>query len=162
MIKIEDKDFYFAQILSNSMSPTIQLGDKILLKKNSILKKGDVVGIINKRNIPLIHRLVDFDNNFLFTIADGSFKADQKVNRSALRGRVSMIKIDGVWIDCNSSIILKIYFFVIQHLSKKVVLYPKNRITVVLRKLVADQIRAIFFLFAKRKKIVNSIFKNRV
>lgn len=149
-----NKKLKLARIMSNSMFPVLKRGDTVLLNEDRNLKRGDLIAFYSQRKVPTVHRLVGSDKKNFFTIADHNTKFDMDINKSSYIGRVEMVKISQEWISCHS-LILKIYFYVMQYVSRKIVKDSQSRFLLVFRKLIAYQIRFIFWFSSKVKKIVN-------
>ena len=51
-------------VKSNSMYPTLQKGDFILIKRNNDYKKGDIITYDYESNYLVTHRIIEKNNNF--------------------------------------------------------------------------------------------------
>lgn len=78
-------------ILSNSMYPTISVGDTVYVNKNipySNIQKGDIIAYQNG-GIVIVHRVVDISNEGLITKGDNAEELDgNPINEGAYLGRV--------------------------------------------------------------------------
>ena len=65
---------FWVVVVSNSMSPTFERGDLVLMQSISVHpEKGDIVLFYNPDlNLPVTHRVLDIRNGFVFTGGDAS------------------------------------------------------------------------------------------
>ncbi len=91
-IKILNKDYpnifgyTFFEIISGSMSPTIEKGDMILVKLDTNYKVGDIVSYKENDSI-ITHRIVEKKGNSYITKGDANNTVDNPINESQIIGK---------------------------------------------------------------------------
>ena len=84
------------QVSSNSMVPTFQKGDFIIIKKQEEYSVGDIITYkMTEENISyyITHRIIKKDGNEYVTKGDANNREDsQKVNTNNIKGRVLFYK----------------------------------------------------------------------
>lgn len=92
-------------IRSESMEPTINKGDSVIiekLNKDINIKKGDIISYKDKNNI-IVHRVIDIKNNKYFTKGDNNNVNDNKeLKRKDIKGivrvRIPYVAWPTIWI----------------------------------------------------------------
>ena len=91
-IKILNKDYpnifgyTFFEIISGSMSPTIEKGDMILVKLDTVYKVGDIVSFKDNDSI-ITHRIVEINDNYYVTKGDANNTLDNPINKDQIIGK---------------------------------------------------------------------------
>jgi|GEM_PF-3793492 len=95
----DTKNTLLAQIKSNSMWPTLQKNDMVLLVLAPLddIRIGDVIGFTSAKHIPLAHRVAHMSKNTVQTIADASRRYDDHISDTAIIGKVIMKKQGNKW-----------------------------------------------------------------
>ena len=79
-------------VKSNSMYPTLQKGDFILIKRNNDYKKGDIITYDYENNYLVTHRIIEKNNNFFITKGDNNNSEDDKfIQLDNIKGKVILI-----------------------------------------------------------------------
>lgn len=79
-------------VKSNSMYPTLQKGDFILIKRNNDYKKGDIITYDYESNYLVTHRIIEKNNNFFITKGDNNNSEDDKfIQLDNIKGKVILI-----------------------------------------------------------------------
>ena len=79
-------------VKSNSMYPTFQKGDFILIKRNNDYKKGDIITYDYESNYLVTHRIIEKNNNFFITKGDNNNSEDDKfIQLDNIKGKVILI-----------------------------------------------------------------------
>jgi len=79
-------------VKSNSMYPTLQIGDFILIKRNNDYKKGDIITYDYESNYLVTHRIIEKNNNFFITKGDNNNSEDDKfIQLDNIKGKVILI-----------------------------------------------------------------------
>lgn len=79
-------------VKSNSMYPTLQKGDFILIKRNYDYKKGDIITYDYESNYLVTHRIIEKNNNFFITKGDNNNSEDDKfIQLDNIKGKVILI-----------------------------------------------------------------------
>ena len=82
----------FLIVKSNSMYPTLQKNDIILIKRNSDYKKGDIITYDYENNYLVTHRIIEKNNNFFVTKGDNNNSEDEKsIQLENIKGKVITI-----------------------------------------------------------------------
>ena len=82
----------FLIVKSNSMYPTLQKSDIILIKRNSDYKKGDIITYDYENNYLVTHRIIEKSNNFFITKGDNNNSEDDKfIQLDNIKGKVILI-----------------------------------------------------------------------
>lgn len=74
-------------VLSGSMEPELSVGDLLIVKETSDVKKNDVIVFQDGRSL-VVHRVVEIDEKELITKGDANNTADQPIDRSVVKGKV--------------------------------------------------------------------------
>jgi len=125
------------------MHPVLKEGDLVLLQRVEItqIQKGDLVGFISEKNIPLVHRVVKKTRMIFQTVADAGRRADPPINIKNIVGKVMMVKVNNKWKHVGNNRIMKILGFCIAVLSDLIVQYPYGYPILFVRKIVAKTSR---------------------
>ena len=79
-------------VKSNSMYPTLQKGDFILIKRNNDYKKGDIITYDYESNYLVTHRIIEKNNNSFKTKGDNNNSEDDKfIQLDNIKGKVILI-----------------------------------------------------------------------
>jgi len=80
---------FWVVVVSNSMSPTFERGDMVLMQSISIHpEKGDIVLFYNKEyNLPVTHRVLSVKGDLVFTGGDSSGPDSTPVNKKSVIAR---------------------------------------------------------------------------
>ena len=79
-------------VKSNSMYPTLQKGEFILIKRNNDYKKGDIITYDYESNYLVTHRIIEKNNNFFITKGDNNNSEDDKfIQLDNIKGKVILI-----------------------------------------------------------------------
>ena len=79
-------------VKSNSMYPTLQKGDFILIKRNNDYKKGDIITYDYESNYLVTHRIIEKNNNFFITKGDNNnSEYDKFIQLDNIKGKVILI-----------------------------------------------------------------------
>lgn len=79
-------------VKSNSMYPTLQKGDFILIKRNNDYKNGDIITYDYESNYLVTHRIIEKNNNFFITKGDNNNSEDDKfIQLDNIKGKVILI-----------------------------------------------------------------------
>lgn len=54
-----DGEWFIGSVGSNSMEPTLQYGDYVVVKKSKELKEGDIIAFKNNQGKMIVHRIVE-------------------------------------------------------------------------------------------------------
>ena len=115
------------EVASNSMSPTINKKDVILVKKNSKIASGDIITFKNQ-NAFITHRVLSESNKEYMTKGDSNNTEDQPILKDTVIGEVVQImpKV-GVWRDVIKSPQIIITTFIVLVLLSKLVSTTDNK-----------------------------------
>lgn len=80
-------------IVSESMLPSIEVGDCLIIKKTNFedLKEGDIIAYekkLDKKAIVVVHRIIDINGNEIITKGDNNQKPDEPIVKSQLVGKI--------------------------------------------------------------------------
>ena len=79
-------------VKSNSMYPTLQKGDFILIKRNNDYKNGDIITYDYESNYLVTHRIIEKNNIFFITKGDNNNSEDDKfIQLDNIKGKVILI-----------------------------------------------------------------------
>ena len=79
-------------VKSNSMYPTLQKGDFILIKRNNDYKKGDIITYDYESNYLVTHRIIEKNTNFFITKGDNNNSEDDNfIQLDNIKGKVILI-----------------------------------------------------------------------
>lgn len=79
-------------VKSNSMYPTLQKGDIILIKKYNNYKNGEIITYDYEGNYLVTHRIIEKNNNFFITKGDNNnSKDDNFIQLDNIKGKVILI-----------------------------------------------------------------------
>lgn len=89
--------YTFFQVATGSMSPTIEIGDVVMVKITDNVEKNDIIVYEDEKNY-ITHRLIDIKDDSLITSGDANNTDDKPVNKDKLLGKVKLIipKL-GIW-----------------------------------------------------------------
>ena len=79
--------FRVYRIVSGSMSPTININDIVIVKKQNKYKIGDIV-TYKIDNDFVTHRIISMDNNQVITKGDANNVCDDKIDKDSIIGKV--------------------------------------------------------------------------
>lgn len=103
-IKVLKKDypnlFGYAlfEVISGSMSPSIEKGDLIVVDVDSGYNEGDIITFISDGAF-ITHRVIDIDDNVVITRGDANNSVDNPVSKDKIIGKVlKIIPNFGLWI----------------------------------------------------------------
>lgn len=102
-LKIEKNDYAnlfgytFFEVATGSMSPTMEIGDVVIVKITKQVEKNDIIVYIDGENI-ITHRLIEINDNELIAKGDANNSEDRPIQQHMLLGEVIKIlpKI-GIW-----------------------------------------------------------------
>lgn len=102
-IKIEKKEYAnmfgytFFEVATGSMSPTIKVGDVVIVKITKNVNKNDVIVFKDENNF-ITHRLIETNQDELVTKGDANNSKDRKILKEQVLGQVIFIapKV-GIW-----------------------------------------------------------------
>ncbi len=86
------KDFYpfgirVALVLTDSMTPTLETNDFVIIKKAKDVSVGDIVVYKEKdSSIEVIHRVIKIDGEKITTKGDANNKEDNPIDKSQIKG----------------------------------------------------------------------------
>ena len=81
-------------VKSNSMYPTLQKGDFILIKRNNDYKKGDIITYDYESNYLVTHRIIEKNNEGFITKGDNNNSEDNElIKLENIKGKV-ILKIN--------------------------------------------------------------------
>ena len=95
-IKIQKKDYAnifgytFFEIATGSMSPTINVGDVVIVKIGKEIRKNDII-VYNEENNFITHRVIEIENNTLKTKGDANNSEDKPITIDNVLGKVEKI-----------------------------------------------------------------------
>lgn len=102
-IKIAQNDYAnlfghtFFEVATGSMSPTLQIGDVIVVKITKEIKENDIIVYKDGESI-ITHRLVKKDDNELIAKGDANNSEDKPIQENMVLGKVEkVIPKLGVW-----------------------------------------------------------------
>ena len=78
--------YTFFEIVSGSMSPTIEKGDMIFVKLDTDYKVGDIVSFKDNDSI-ITHRIIEKNNNYYVTKGDANNTADNPIKEDQIIGK---------------------------------------------------------------------------
>ena len=90
--------YTFLEVLTGSMSGTIEIGDGVIVKITKDVEEEDII-VYKKDNSLITHRLIEIDENGEFiTKGDANNTEDKPVNETQVLGKVTYIipKL-GIW-----------------------------------------------------------------
>lgn len=102
-LKIEKNDYAnlfgytFFEVATGSMSPTMEIGDVVIVKITKEVKQNDIIVYIDGENI-ITHRLIAINDNELIAKGDANNSEDKPIQENMVLGEVICIlpKI-GIW-----------------------------------------------------------------
>ena len=102
-LKIEKNDYAnlfgytFFEVATGSMSPTLEIGDVVIVKITKQVKEDDIIVYIDGKNI-ITHRLIEINDNELIAKGDANNSQDKPIQQEMVLGEVIRIlpKI-GIW-----------------------------------------------------------------
>lgn len=100
ILKRDYPDFFgysFFVVVSNSMAPTIEKGDAIIVSLKSDIKTGDII-TYRRDNSFITHRVQKIQDDLYLTRGDANNVGDSPVNKNLVVGKViKNIKGLGIW-----------------------------------------------------------------
>lgn len=102
-LKIEKNDYAnlfgytFFEVATGSMSPTMEIGDVVIVKITKQVEENDIIVYIDGENI-ITHRLIEIKDNELIAKGDANNSEDKPIQQEMVLGEVIQIlpKI-GIW-----------------------------------------------------------------
>jgi len=102
-LKIEKNDYAnmfgytFFEVATGSMSPTMEIGDVVIVKITKEVEQNDIIVYIDGENI-ITHRLIEIKDNQLIAKGDANNSEDKPIQEEMVLGEVVQIlpKI-GIW-----------------------------------------------------------------
>lgn len=102
-LKIEKNDYAnlfgytFFEVATGSMSPTMEIGDVVIVKITKQVEQDDIIVYIDGENI-ITHRLIEIDDNELIAKGDANNSEDKPIQQEMVLGEVIKIlpKV-GIW-----------------------------------------------------------------
>lgn len=86
------------EVISGSMSGTIEIDDLIVVKITDELKENDIISFIDDGEV-VTHRLIKIEENTLYTKGDANNAEDKTIERTQVIGKViKILPKFGVWI----------------------------------------------------------------
>lgn len=80
------------EVLTGSMSPTINIGDDVLIRITKDIQNGDIVVFDNKQNDNfIIHRVVQINENNVITKGDNNDATDKEILKENIIGKTLII-----------------------------------------------------------------------
>lgn len=79
--------YYFFTVMSGSMSPTLEVGDSIIVKESKVYKKGDIV-TFKEAKFYVTHRITKIDGNKVTTMGDANTDEDPSFDKKNILGKV--------------------------------------------------------------------------
>lgn len=82
----------FLIVKSNSMYPTLEKGNIILIKRNFDYKLGDIITYNDENNYLVTHRIIEKNNNFFITKGDNNNSEDDNfIQLDNIKGKVVLV-----------------------------------------------------------------------
>lgn len=102
-LKIEKKDYVnlfgytFFEVATGSMSPTMEIGDVIIVKITKNVEKNDIIVYIDGESI-ITHRLIEIKDEQLIAKGDANNSEDKPIQKDMVLGEVVKVfsKL-GIW-----------------------------------------------------------------
>ena len=89
--------YTFLEVLTGSMSGTIEIGDGVIVELTKDVKKGDII-VYKKDNSLITHRLIEKQNDKLITKGDANNIQDEPITNDMVVGKViKIIPNANVW-----------------------------------------------------------------
>ena len=89
----------FLVVITESMSPTIESGEFIVISKEDNYEEGDIVTYLDKDEMIVTHRIMEIDNNYFYAKGDNNNITDLKEKVNKIYGKVIFhSKIIGIYI----------------------------------------------------------------
>ena len=89
----------FLVVITESMSPTIESGEFIVISKEDNYEEGDIVTYLDKDEMIVTHRIMEIDNNYFYAKGDNNNITDLKEKVNKIYGKVIFhSKIIGIFI----------------------------------------------------------------
>ena len=94
--KIENKNYInlfgytFLEVVTGSMSGTIEVGDGIIVKLTSDIKENDII-VYKKADNLITHRLIKIEEDRLITKGDANNVPDEPITKDMIIGKVIFI-----------------------------------------------------------------------
>ena len=78
--------YYFFNVLTGSMQPTLKVGDNVIVKKQNEYKVGDIISY-KMNDIYVTHRIVKIEGDMITTKGDANDVEDPPFNKSKILGK---------------------------------------------------------------------------
>ena len=105
--------FGTAVVVSNSMYPSLEVNDLIIIEKTNDYQIGDIV-VYDDGNVLVVHRIVEIDDEVFVAKGDVNNSNDKPYSINLIKGEVvNVIPEMGVLQEVISNPVVKILFFVI-------------------------------------------------
>ena len=102
-LKIEKNDYAnlfgytFFEVATGSMSPTMEIGDVVIVKITKQVEQNDIIVYIDGKNI-ITHRLIEINDKELIAKGDANNSEDKPIQQEMLLGEVIKILPQiGIW-----------------------------------------------------------------
>lgn len=102
-LKIEKNDYAnlfgytFFEVATGSMSPTMEIGDVVIVKITKQVEENDIIVYIDGENI-ITHRLIEINDNELIAKGDANNSEDKPIQQDMVLGEViKVIPKIGIW-----------------------------------------------------------------
>lgn len=82
--------YSFFEVISGSMSPTINVGDIIIVKLNDYFEQNDII-IYKSENSMITHRVISIEKNKIITKGDSNNTEDSLIEKQDVIGKVIQI-----------------------------------------------------------------------
>lgn len=89
----------FLVIVTESMSPTIESGEFVIISKEKLYEEGDIVTYLDKEDMIVTHRIKNINNGLFVAKGDNNNISDEEIGLERIYGRVIFkSKIIGIFI----------------------------------------------------------------
>ncbi len=100
-------------VLTDSMEPTIQGNELILIKEEDEYQLGDIVTYQDRDHILITHRIVQIDSHYFVAKGDGNDASDEKLELEQIEGKVIFhSKLMGIFVFYYLKFIILVYMIV--------------------------------------------------
>ncbi len=82
--------YTFLEVVTGSMSGTIEIGDGVIVKLTSDIKEKDII-VYKKEEILITHRLIKMEDNSLLTKGDANNVQDDPITKDVVIGKVIFV-----------------------------------------------------------------------
>ncbi len=101
-------------VLTDSMEPTIEGNELVLIKENEKYQLNDIVTYRDYDNVLITHRIVEIDNYHFVAKGDGNDVSDEKKNLQNIEGKVIFhSKIGGVFVLYYLKFLIFVYVIIV-------------------------------------------------